>query len=208
MVQGAMPRELGSKHELCADTDGFSLHAAARCAEDDRRALEQLCRYITRPALSNARLSINGKGQVILKLKTPWKDGATHIVMEPLEFMQRLAALVPRPRLHLTRFHGVLAPNAKLRSKVVPGARKHKTPEPAAAEEDPVCVHSARMRWAQMLKRVFAIDMERCACGGKLKFIAVIEQPEVIGKILKHLGLDPQPPPIAPARREELFEAA
>ena len=61
-----------------------------------------------------------------------------------------------------------------------------------------------------MLKRVFDIDMERCACGGKLKFIAVIEQPEVIEKILKHLGLDPQPPPISPARREEgeLFEAA
>ena len=54
------------------------------------------------------------------KLKSPYKDGSTHIVMEPLEFMERLAALVPRPRLHLIRFHGVLAPNAKLRSKIVP----------------------------------------------------------------------------------------
>ena len=50
-----------------------------------------------------------------------------------------------------------------------------------------------------MLKRVFDIDMERCQCGGKLKFIAVIEQPDVIEKILKHLGLDPQPPPYAPS---------
>ena len=55
-----------------------------------------------------------------LKLKTPWRDGTTQLVMSPLEFMQRLAALVPRPRLHLIRFHGVLAPNAKRRSLVVP----------------------------------------------------------------------------------------
>jgi hypothetical protein len=53
----------------------------------------------------------------VLQLKSTFKDGTTHIVMAPLEFMQRLAALVPRPRLHLIRFHGVLAPGAKLRCK-------------------------------------------------------------------------------------------
>jgi len=73
----------------------------------------QLCRYITRPAIANKRLIRNRAGQVVLQLKSPYKDGTTHIVMEPLEFMERLAALVPRPRLHLIRFHGVLAPNAK-----------------------------------------------------------------------------------------------
>jgi hypothetical protein len=52
----------------------------------------------------------------------------------------------------------------------------------------------------RLLKRVFDIDVERCACGGKLKLVAVIEEPAVIGNILAHLGLDPQPPPIAPAR--------
>jgi hypothetical protein len=81
-----------------------------RCGADDRQALEQLCRYITRPALANERVQTNAAGQVVLKLKTPWRDGTTHLVMSPLEFMQRLAALVPRPRLHLIRFHGVLAP--------------------------------------------------------------------------------------------------
>jgi Putative transposase len=64
----------------------------------------------------------------VLQLKSPYKDGTTHIVMEPLEFMERLAALVPRPRLHLIRFHGVLAPNAKLRSKIVP-APAERAPE-------------------------------------------------------------------------------
>jgi len=74
-----------------------------RCAADDRRALEELCRYITRPALVNERVQINGGGQVVLKLKTRWRDGTARIVMSPLEFMQRLTALVPRPRLHLIR---------------------------------------------------------------------------------------------------------
>ena len=96
-VQGAMPREKGFKQMLCADIDRFSLHAAVRCAADDRQALEQLCRYITRPALANERVQTNAAGQVVLKLKTPWPDGTTHLVMSPLEFMQRLAALVPRP---------------------------------------------------------------------------------------------------------------
>ena len=65
-----------------------------------------------------------------------------------------------------------------------------------------------RMSWARMLTRVFDIDMKRCVCGGKLKFVASIEQPDVIEKILTHLGLSPQPPPIAPVRQEDLFEAA
>jgi putative transposase len=63
---------------------------------------------------------VNRAGQVALNPKTPYRDGTSHIVMSPLEFMQRLAALVPRPRLHLTRFHGVLAPHANLRAVIVP----------------------------------------------------------------------------------------
>ena len=85
---------------------------------NQRNKLEQLCRYITRPAIANERLQLNRTGDVVLKLKSPYRDGTTHIVMTPLEFMQRLAALVPRPRLNLIRFHGVLAPNTKLRAAV------------------------------------------------------------------------------------------
>jgi hypothetical protein len=45
-----------------------------------RKRLEQLCRYITRPALSDERVQCNAAGQVVLKLKTPWRDGTTHLV--------------------------------------------------------------------------------------------------------------------------------
>jgi hypothetical protein len=198
-----MPGETGFNQALCADIDGFSLHAAVRCGADDRKALEQLCRYITRPALANERVRTNAAGQVVLKLKAAWRDGTTHMVMSPLEFMQRLAALVPRPRLHLIRFHGVLAPNAKLRAQVVP-----QEPQPAAqaaqlAECEANCVHHrpVRLSWAKLLKRVFELDLEHCPnCGGELKIIAAILEQPVIQKILTHLGLQARAPPRAPAR--------
>jgi hypothetical protein len=104
--------------------DGFSLNAAVVCAPHQRDRIERLCRYITRPALALERLSTNGAGQVVYQLKTPYRDGATHFVFEPLEFLARLAALVPRPRGNLVRYHGILAPNAKHRSAVVPNASK------------------------------------------------------------------------------------
>ena len=88
-MQNAMPREVGFKQNLCADISGFSLHAAVRCGANDRQGLEQLCRYITRPALANERVQCNAAGQVVLKLKTPWRDGNTHLVMLRLEPMPR-----------------------------------------------------------------------------------------------------------------------
>ena len=116
------------------------------------------------------RLSASG-----LQLKSAWRDGTTHIKMSPLEFMQRLAALVPRPRLHLIRFHGVLAPNARLRAAIVPGAAE----KPSEHAEEHAHA-SARMNWARLLKPVFGIDLEHCPqCGGDLKIIAAIEEPAV-----------------------------
>jgi hypothetical protein len=110
-------------------------------------------------------------GQVVLKLKTPYGDGTSHINMSPLEFMQRLAALVPRPRLHLIPFHGVLAPHAKLRATIVPIPAL----TTAAHATDGSHGASARMSWVRLLKRGFDFDVERCVCGGKLKIIAAIE---------------------------------
>ena len=73
----------------------------------------------------------------ILGLKTPYDDGTTHVVLSPLEIIGRLAALVPRPRVNLTRFQGVFSPNSKLREHVVPqapveqeGRQKNSLPEP------------------------------------------------------------------------------
>ena len=129
-----MPRETEFKQNLCADIDGFSLHAAVRCGAEDRQALEQLCRYITRPALANERVQTNAAGQLVLKLKIPWRDGTTHWVMLPLEFMQRPAALVPRPRLHLIGFGAARARGARAASATCRVRGALCAPSPGAAE--------------------------------------------------------------------------
>ena len=118
---------------------GFSLHAATVCAAAQRDKLEKLCRYIARPAIANERLSTNERGQLIYRFKPPFRDGSTHVVLEPLDFIARLAALVPRPRLNLTRFHGVFAPNCKHRESVVPKRKpRHEKPDKPLAPMTPM----------------------------------------------------------------------
>jgi hypothetical protein len=124
-------------------------------------------------------------------LRLPYRDGTTHVIFEPEDFIARLAALVPKPRAHLTRYHGVFAPASPDRARVVPGTRAatahdvHGRGEPSTADRQ----HS--LTWAQRFKRVFAIDIEVCRrCGGRLRVIASIEDPEVIQRILEHLGRD------------------
>ncbi|MFN9574885.1 MAG: transposase, partial [Betaproteobacteria bacterium] len=84
---------------------------AVRVEAHDRKRLEQLCRTITRPALSDERVQLNAAGQVELKLKTPWRDGTTHLVMSPLEFMQRLAARATEGCSSGTRAAAAAAPH-------------------------------------------------------------------------------------------------
>ena len=169
---------------------GFSLHAGVAAAAQQRDKLERLCRYITRPAVSEKRLSLTNQGKVRYELKTPYRDGTTHVIFEPVDFIAKLAALVPKPRVNLTRFHGVFAPNSKHRALVTPAKRgKGSKPKGAEGQEEqtPVQRHAA-MTWAQRLKRVFNIDVETCrVCGGTARVIACIEDPLIIKKILMHL---------------------
>ena len=102
---------------------GFSLHAGIGVEAEQREKLERLTRYVSRPPVALERLDLTAQGQVRYRLKTPYRDGTTHIVLEPLDFIARLAALVPPPRVHLRRFHGVFAAHAALRGTVTPGGR-------------------------------------------------------------------------------------
>ena len=189
----AQPEPIAST--LLAKQPGFSLHAATCCEANQRDKLEKLCRYIARPAIASERLSTNDRGQVIYRFKQPFRDGTTHVVLDPHELIARLAALVPRPRLNLTRFHGVFAPNCKHREPVVPKRKpRHEKPDKPLAP----------LTWMQRLKRVFAIDIETCPkCGGTLRVIACIENPDVIATIPEHVGAreaaataKPRAPPI------------
>ncbi len=87
----------------CAAVEGFNLHARTRIAANDREGLERLIRYIARPPLSEDRLSELADGRVAVRLKRPWRDGTTHVAFTPEEFIEKLVALVPRPRANLVR---------------------------------------------------------------------------------------------------------
>jgi hypothetical protein len=138
------------------------------------------------------RLSLTPQGNIRYALKTPYRDGTTHVIFEPLDFLARLASLVPSPRVNLTRFHGIFAPNHRLRAQIVPGKRGRGAGQ-AAGEKAPLPRHLA-MTWAQRLKRVFKIDVTVCErCGGAVKIIACIEDPIVIVKILEHVERESSP---------------
>jgi len=150
---------------------GFSLHAGVAASADERQKLERLCRYISRPAVSEKRLSLTPNGNVRYQLKTPYRDGTTHVIFEPLDFIARLAALVAKPRVNLTRFHGVFAPNSKYRAWVTPAKRGKGNSAKAVddTQEQTPAERRASMTWAQRLKRVFNIDIETCSeCGGTI----------------------------------------
>ncbi len=169
---------------------GFSLHAGVAAKAHQRDKIERLCRYIARPAVSERRLSLTSTGKVRYELKTPYRNGTTHVIFEPVDFIARLAALVPKPRVNLTRFHGVFAPNSKHRVHITPAKRgKGRKGQFGQAwiDKTPAERHAA-MTWMQRLKRVFNIDIEICEkCKGPVKIIACVEDPAVIEKILKHL---------------------
>ena len=187
-----LPDDAGALERAAGKVGGFSLHAGVAAQAHESQKLERLCRYITRPAISDKRLSISPQGRVRYQLKTPWKNGTTHIEFEPIEFIAKLAALVPPPRAHLTRFHGVFAPNATLRAQLTPSGRGKRPAIDAESTEASTdqCTPDERRRamsWAQRLKRVFGIDVTTCIhCGGAVRIVASIEEPAAIRAILDH----------------------
>ena len=154
---------------------GFSLHGGISCKPHDRKKLEHICRYISRPSLSEERLSVNFQGQVVYKLKTAYRNGTTHIILDPLDFLSRLSSLIPRPRVHLTRFHGVFAPHFKHRSLITPQPVFSDKKDKTSFKEQRKQKKSYSMGWAKTLKRVFEIDIQTCLkCGGQIKVISAI----------------------------------
>jgi hypothetical protein len=183
-----------------AAVDGFNLHAHYPVPEHDRERLERLCRYVLRPPVQADRLRWRPDGRIDLYLKRPWSDGTIRLVFEPMELLEKIATLIPRPHINLIIYHGVLAPNARLRDRVVRyGAELPGTGSDAQC--DSASTHARYYAWAELMKRAFAIDVLRCPrCGGRLKLIATIADPAVIRKILEHLKLEARPPEPQPAR--------
>ena len=174
----------------CASIEGFSIPAGICIPARDRFRLEHLLRYAARPPLSFDRLSLLPDGRLLYRLRRRWSDGTTHVIYEPMELLERLAALVPPPRFNITRFYGVLAPAAAFRPLIVP---KDKMAILSTHPDCPVKTESSiadsikaksegvkpkNYSWAQLMMRVFELDVLSCPrCGGRMRFLRTINSP-------------------------------
>ena len=200
---------------------GFSIDASVRIEGDDRAGIERLLRYCARPPFAPERLYApagiaslaSNDSRLVYRLPRPAPDGRTELRLRPLELLERLARLIPPPRLHRHRYHGVLAPNAKLRAAVIAIGR----PDVDASEDEATApippldamrdngparaANPARIRWAVLLARVYGVLPLLCTgCGGQMKILAFLTDPPVVPSILLHLDLHHLPPPLSPAR--------
>ena len=185
---------------LRAWCEGFSLHAGVVIADHDRESLERLCRYGTRPVFAHDRLAWTADGQIAYRLKRPWPDGRTELVLPPVAFLRRLCGIIPPPRRHLVRYAGVFGPASKARAQLralVPAGGGE--PPPAAATPSG-STHAGRVPWAELLRRVFATDVLSCPCGGRRSVVAVVVDSAVARTVLAALGLPCTPATFAPAR--------
>ena len=212
---------------LCAKVAGFSLHAARVVPAHDRDALEMLCRYGLRAPFSQERLRQRSDGRVVYHLRRPWPnaDGADCLVLEPVDLLRRLAALVPAPYSNLVRYHGIFASRSRWRERLPEPPRKDTglvaeppapphnrleapSPHPSAEAphtpppDSPTRSRRRSLPWAQLLRRVFFLDALTCPrCATPMLVLALLSEPLVLRKILVHLGLPADIPPTAPARQ-------
>ena len=102
----------------CVTSPTPSLHVEVVIADHDRAALERLCRYGARPAFAHERLAWTAEGQIAYRLKRPWPDGRTHLVLPPVAFLRRLCGTIPPRRRRLVRYAGVFGPAYRQRAKL------------------------------------------------------------------------------------------
>jgi hypothetical protein len=182
---------------------GFDLHASVVVGAKRRDRLEALCRYLLRPPLSDDRLEAVADGRYRLRLKTPWRDGTTHLLLSGHELLNRLAALVPAPHRNQIVYHGVLAARSAWRRHVVPTGPVTRERASGAAVSPRLCRNAS---WSELLRRGLDVDALACpkeGCGGRLRYLATVLRRDVIDRILAHLGLAARPPPpSAPTRRQ------
>jgi Putative transposase len=178
--------------------------------------LENLFRYDARPPVATERLSLLPDGRVLYHLRHHWRDGTTHMVFEPLELVGKLAALVPPPMFNLVRYSGIFAPAARWRPFIVPfdpeatNSFHHsdcvmgeQLVHPGSSQKPRRC-HPRNYSWAELMRRVFEVDVLVCDhCGGRMRILAAIHSTEAIRGILECLGLPSRAPPISPALSDE-----
>src|SRR3954468_5283939 len=200
------PTDKSESRQLAPDPQGFSLPAGGHLHANDRQGLAHLCGYGARPPLTQERLSALPDGKLAYRMKRRLGDGREVLILEPRELLRRLATLVPPPRAHLVRYHGVFGPASKWRKEIVPAPSQSTclaqasysgdAPDGSRPATKPPRPLDSRIPWNELLLRVFREDILACPCGGRRKVIAFIDEKPVIERVLGHLGLPPPAPPL------------
>ncbi len=212
------PRSRALERPFTAEKDGWSIHAGVVVEAGEKEKLEKVCRYLLRPPFAEERLTRLSDGRIAYGFRKPRWDGGLGIVLEPVELLAKLAALVPPPRAHAVRYHGVLGPHGSVRRQVVPAreegnscAKVHGCGALPRADrvhgEEAGQARSAhrdrtpRIDWATLMRRTLDLDVLACPrCDGRMRVIASITEPGAIQKILRAMKLSTEIPRPVPAR--------
>ena len=187
---------------LCSSYDGYTVHAHRCILQNDRKALEKLISYAARGPLSDERLRTLPDGNVEVKLKTPWSNGTTHLIFSHSEFIEKLIALIPPPWFHMLRPFGLFVSNTKYREDVLPEYNNARGGKKLPKQKK----RNASIKWADLLKRVFDIDVTKCQkCGGLMKIIDILMPGPELTLLLRQLELPTVPPRKLPAKLLQIF---
>jgi hypothetical protein len=174
---------------LTYENSGFSLDASVRIHSWDREGLERLIRYCARPCFAGENLRWNGR-RLVYHLSKPTHKGQTSIQLDPLEFLDKISALIPLPHRHLRHYHGVFAPNSPLRKRVVACAKRRldQTISPSIRN---VVERAKRVSldWARLIARIYEVDPLICSrCGNRIKILGFVTHKSEIYRILRGIG--------------------
>ena len=183
---------------LAYENSGFSLDAGVRIHSWDRDGLERLIRYCARPCFASENLRWNGPW-LIYRLSKPNHKGQTFVQLDPLEFLDRIAAFIPPPRRHRHHYHGVFAPNSSVRKKVTAHAKKRiEHIVPPFVKEAAEKIEKVSFNWAKLIARIYEADPLICKCGKEIKIIAFVTHEAEIRRILRGIGWPTEPPDFDP----------
>jgi hypothetical protein len=224
--EAPLPTVRGPCH---AALGGFDLDATVSVPAGARDHLERVCRYALRPPIAQDRIGLTREGDVLLELRHRWSDGTTHLRFHPLELLERLASVTPRPRINLVLYYGVLAAHGAWRARLprpgdavamaaerrgaTPVERSARAVSSEGAGSAPMSgsarpVKESNWLWARLMQRTFGFDVLACPrCGGRFRLVALIEHAGTVRRIFRHLGLPAEVPPprlarAPPSRRE------
>lgn len=173
---------------LAYENSGFSLDATVRTEAFDRAGLERLIRYCARPPFASENLRWNGPW-LVYRLPKPTRDGRTFIQLEPLDFIERIAAFIPYPRRHRRHYHGIFAPSSPLRKKVAASVQKARVQIPQMVQETTNKVEKVSFNWSKLIARIYEVTPLICGvCGKEIKITAFVTHSSQIWRILKGVG--------------------